>query len=141
MRGSHAVMSMSHIAWQAAVNTSSRLESRRIDWMCPISASASCSSRNLLESACQVISSASSRLPGPAGSSVAMSIQFLKIRRPVTPSRAAAQLITTDVVRSGYLPANTVAIIPPIEVPWMWACSIPSASSNPETSSAQTSMS
>ena len=30
------------------------------------------------------------------------------MRRPVTPRRAAAQLITTEVVRSGYLPAKTV---------------------------------
>ena len=50
-----------------------------------------------------------------------MSIQFLKIRRPAIPSLAAAQLITTEVVRSGYLPAKTIAIIPPIEVPWTCA--------------------
>ena len=54
-----------------------------------------------------------------------MSIQFLKISRPVTPSFAAAQLITTDVVRSGYLPAKTIAIMPPIEVPWTCALSMP----------------
>ena len=38
------------------------------------------------------------------------------------PSFAAAQLITTEVVRSGYLPAKTIAIIPPIDVPWTCAC-------------------
>ena len=40
------------------------------------------------------------------------------------PSFAAAQLITTDVVRSGYLPAKTIATIPPIEVPWTCARSM-----------------
>ena len=70
-----------------------------------------------------------------------MSIQFLKIRRPAIPSLAAAQLITTEVVRSGYLPAKTIAIIPPIEVPWTCAWSISSASIRPARSSAQTSMS
>ena len=70
-----------------------------------------------------------------------MSIQFLKISRPLGPSFAAAQLITTERVRSGYLPAKTIAIIPPIDVPWTCAWSMPSASSRPATSSAQTSMS
>ena len=70
-----------------------------------------------------------------------MSIQFLKMRRPVRPSFAAAQLMTTEVVRSGYLPAKTIAIIPPIEVPWTWARSIPSASMSAARSSAHTSMS
>ena len=70
-----------------------------------------------------------------------MSIQFLKMRRPLGPSFAAAQLITTERVRSGYLPAKTIAIIPPIDVPCTCARSIPSASSRPATSSAQTSMS
>ena len=70
-----------------------------------------------------------------------MSIQFLKMSRPVAPSLAAAQLITTDVVRSGYLPAKTIAIMPPIEVPWTWALSIPRASISPARSSAHTSMS
>ena len=50
-----------------------------------------------------------------------MSIQFLKMSRPAAPSFAAAQLITTEVVRCGYLPAKTIAIIPPIEVPWTCA--------------------
>ena len=70
-----------------------------------------------------------------------MSIQFLKTRRPDLPSLAAAQLITTEVVRSGYLPAKTVAIIPPIDVPWTCAFAWPRASRSPATSSAQTSMS
>ena len=70
-----------------------------------------------------------------------MSIQFLKISRPARPSFAAAQLITTEVVRSGYLPAKVIAIIPPIEVPWMCASSMPSASCSAAMSSAQTSMS
>ena len=81
------------------------------------------------------------RLPGPSGSSRAMSIQFLKTSRPDIPSFAAAQLITTDLVRCGYLPAKTIAIIPPIDVPWTCASAISSASSSPATSSAQTSMS
>ena len=132
---------MSHIAWQAAVKTSIRFESRRISWIRSASATASCSARKRRESACHVISSARSRLPGPSGSSVAMSIQFLKISRPLGPSFAAAQLITTERVRSGYLPAKTIAIIPPIDVPWTCARSMPSASSRPATSSAQTSMS
>ena len=70
-----------------------------------------------------------------------MSIQFLKMSLPLGPSFAAAQLITTDRVRSGYLPAKTIAIIPPIDVPWTCARSMPSASSSPARSSAQTSMS
>ena len=70
-----------------------------------------------------------------------MSIQFLKISCPLGPSLAAAQLITTERVRSGYFPAKTIAIIPPIDVPWTWAASSPSASSKPARSSAQTSMS
>ena len=115
--GSQPVMSMSHIAWQAAVNTSIRFESRRICWIESIAATPSGVSRNAFESACHAISSARMRLPGPSGSIRAMSIQFLKIRRPDMPSFAAAQLITTEVVRSGYLPAKTIAIIPPIEVP------------------------
>ena len=106
-----------------------------------IAATPSGVSRNALESACQEISSARIRLPGPSGSSVAMSIQFLKTSRPAAPSFAAAQLITTDAVRSGYLPAKTIAIIPPIDVPWMCASLTSSASSSPATSSAQTSMS
>ena len=132
---------MSHIAWHAAVNTSMRFESRRICWIVSIAATPSGVSRNAFESACQAISSARILLPGPSGSIRAMSIQFLKISRPDIPSFAAAQLITTDRVRSGYLPATTIAIIPPIEVPWMWAWSRPRASIRPATSSAQTSMS
>ena len=49
--------------------------------------------------------------------------------------------MTTDWTRSGYLPAITIATMPPIEVPWTWARSIPSESSIPAASSAQTSMS
>ena len=70
-----------------------------------------------------------------------MSIQFLKISRPVLPSFAAAQLMTTEIVFSGYFAANTIAIIPPIEVPWTCASGISSASIRPARSSAQTSMS
>ena len=123
------------------MNTSTRFESRRIVWIVSESATASFSSRNRFEIACHVMSSASRRLPGPSGSRFAMSIQFLKMRRPVVPSLAAAQLITTDCVRSGYLPATTIAIIPPIEVPWTCERSMPRASRRPMTSSAQTSMS
>ena len=132
---------MSHIAWQAAVKTSMRFESRRICWIVSIAATPSGVSRKAFESACHAISSARIRLPGPSGSSRAMSIQFLKTSRPAMPSFAAAQLITTEVVRSGYLPAKTIAIIPPIDVPWTWARSISSASIRPARSSAQTSMS
>ncbi len=85
------------------------------------------------------MSSARTRLPQP--SSLMRSIQFLKTRRPEKPSFAAAQLMTTDCTRSGYLPATIVATIPPIDVPWMWALSIPSASSMPIASSAQSSRS
>ena len=109
--------------------------------MVSIAATPSGVSRNAFDSACQAISSARMRLPGPSGSIVAMSIQFLKTRRPEAPSFAAAQLMTTEVVRSGYLPAKTIAIIPPIEVPWMCAVSMSRASIRPATSSAQTSMS
>ena len=109
--------------------------------MVSIAATPSGVSRKLRESACQAISSARIRLPGPSGSSSAMSIQFLKTSRPERPSFAAAQLITTEVVRSGYLPAKTMAIIPPMEVPWTCASSISSASRRPATSSAHTSMS
>ena len=132
---------MSHIAWQAAVKTSRsvRVAEDRLDRvgerLCTLLREEG------FESACQVISSASTRLPGPSGSRRAMSIQFLKISRPVAPSLAAAQLITTDVVRSGYLPAKTIAIMPPIEVPWTWALSSPRASISPARSSAHTSMS
>ena len=119
--GSQPRMSMSHIAWQAAVKTSTLFESRRISWIRSASATASCSARKRRESACQVISSARSLLPGPSGSSRAMSIQFLKMSRPLAPSFAAAQLITTDRVRSGYLLAKTIAIIAAHRGPWTCA--------------------
>ena len=60
-------MSMSHIAWQAAVKTSIRFESRRICWIVSIAATPSGVSRNAFESACHAISSARMRLPGPVG--------------------------------------------------------------------------
>ena len=70
-----------------------------------------------------------------------MSIQFWKVRRPARSSFAAEQLMTRRSVRSAYLAPKTCAIMPPIEVPWMWARSISSASIRPATSSAHTSMS
>ena len=56
---------MSHIAWHAAVKTSILFESRRICWIVSIAATPSGVSRNAFESACQAISSARIRLPGP----------------------------------------------------------------------------
>ena len=67
--GSQPVRSMSHIAWQAAVKTSTRFESRRICWIVSIAAMPSGVSRKVFESACHAISSARIRLPGPSGSS------------------------------------------------------------------------
>src|SRR5579884_2192737 len=96
---SHGVRSMSHMAWQAAVNTSSRFESRRICWQWSTIPWPASDSSHAFETACQEISSARMRLPGPSGSRRAMSIQFLKMSRPARPSFAAAQLMTTDVVR------------------------------------------
>ena len=139
--GSHGVRSMSFIAWQAAVKTSVVFESVRICWMKSTAPALAGFSRYALLRPCHAISSARMRLPGPAGSRRAMSIQFLKTRRPETPSFAAEQLMTTEIVRCGYLPANTCATMPPIDVPWMCARSLPSVSRRPATSSAQTSMS
>ena len=107
-----------------------------------IAATPSGVSRKAFESACQAISSARMRLPGPSGSSAGDVDPVLEDQPArAAPSFAAAQLMTTEVVRSGYLPAKTIAIIPPIDVPWTCARSIPSASMQAGESSAQTSMS
>ena len=51
--------------------------------------------------------------------------------------RAIAQSAQLAIVLSGYLAVNASAIIPPIEVPWVSARSIPKASSSAAPSSAQ----
>ena len=66
--------------------------------------------------------------------------QLRNIVRRYTSQRANAQSAQLAIVLSGYLAVNASAIIPPIDVPWVSARSIPSASSRPAPSSAQPSI-